>query len=216
MTVSEYTLNASRINESFEFTETKWVVSLVNTIDQGTGKWLGHTVIVVEGIRDNGNLFIGEYDIQAAALKKSSLGSIGNTEGVICDIRCNPDSFDEPKINRAAKFEGAFRDYRHKDFSAKSWFTTANAAINMIQTIEAEALSLSTEINEAHNEMREADLPLYQTAGASRYSIFGGNGGHNCVTWAEEKLKIAGINHSSVIDPKKAIPAVHVMSCVVS
>ena len=60
------------------------------------------------------------------------------------------------------------------------------------------------------------ELPRYQVAGKHRAEALGGNGGDNCVTWAEERLKEAGIintdRHST--DSIKAVPLLHTSTCV--
>ncbi len=210
----------SRRDSNYEFNKNKWVISLVNTgPGEGTGKLFGHAVILVEGVLDNEELFVGEYDITANAFPEAQSyvqGSLGNIMGYITKIRCNPKQ--GASINDVdAKFEGAHRDYHLEQYSSNSWYATPEAAKKMISAIENDAAILDNEINAAFQEGRETNWPFkYQKAGANRWSLWGGNSGHNCITWAEEKLAIAGVGNGKVwIDSKAASTEIHVRSCTI-
>ncbi len=85
----------------------------------------------------------------------------------------------------------------------------------MIRTIEDEAGILDQEISQAIQEGRDINWPFkYQKAGANRWSIWGGNSGHNCITWAEEKLALASVGNGRVwVDSKMASTEMHVTRC---
>ena len=208
----------SRRDAKYEFNKDKWVISLVNTgPGESINKFFGHAVILVEGVLENGDQFLGEYDITASALpeEQSHLqGSLGNIMGYITKIRCNPKQ--GSYINAPdAQFAGAYRDYSSEQYSSNSWYAAPEAALKMIRTIEDEAGILDQEISQAIQEGRDINWPFkYQKAGANRWSIWGGNSGHNCITWAEEKLALAGVGNGRVwVDSKMASTEMHVTRC---
>jgi hypothetical protein len=87
----------------------------------------------------------------------------------------------------------------------------------MIEAIEADAAVLDHEITSAIQEGRNVNWPFkYQKAGAHRWTVWGGNGGHNCLTYAEEKLALAGAGNGVMLtDSSKASTQIHVR-CVLS
>lgn len=199
----------SIISKNYEYNENKWVVSLVNTGN--------HAVIIVEGIKKNGSTFQGEYDITANSYPEEQSfiqNLLGNTTGYITKIRCNP--VEEKRLEPNTIPATFFRDYVNQQYHANSWYTSPEKALAMIVSIEADAETLETEINEAVRENREVVWPFkYQKAGSGRWAIWGGNGGESCVTWAENKLAIAGVGSGvSILDSKKALPELHATRCI--
>jgi hypothetical protein len=106
-------MRKSQVNPEYDFNAKKWVVSLVNTLSlpsvpKGEGlrevvttavkdfdsKYVsGHAVLVVEGLREDGSLFLGKYGVQAKwpPEAQSTLQLwLGNKQGYIGEIECTP------------------------------------------------------------------------------------------------------------------------------
>ena len=134
----------------------------------------GHSVLVVEGM-DNGHLFVGHYDINAKI--------ITGGKGVITRINCN---------------ESDSYLFEYKEFTRKSYrYIPKGKVREMISSIRADA--------KAVQEAKAGEGP------SLRYQLFGKNStlsnlddGHNCASWVQEKLSIAGIDHGN----KKSKPEV--------
>lgn len=202
-------MTQSRVNKTYDYTENKWVVSLVNT----TGLIEGHAVIVVEGLLPNGRVFEGEYDITASAFPEEqefAQDSLGNVMGYITKIRCNPIKND--RENNPDKKTVFYRNYDEKNFSSRSHNVTRENTLAMIESIEADADLLETEVASAKAEKRNVNWPFrYQKAGSGRSTLFGGNGGESCITWAEKKIAIAtGHQVTAVADSSKAVTSIHI------
>lgn len=199
----------SKVNPTFEFNESKWVVSLINTGD----KLGGHAKIIVEGITtesikktenhtffskdNNSNLFVAEYHIMEA-------------------LEANEQFQENPKYSHIPQFlkntqckyviRWTERDYykedKGKQYSqshSQSWYTPPEAVWAMIKDIKEES-------QRCDNREQDAE---FQYAG--KWCLYSYNGGHNCTTWAEEKLAIAGVGNGIIkLDSIKAIPEVHV------
>ena len=206
----------SNVNLKLEFNQNVWVVTLVNSVAGTNGILGGHAVIVVEGINKDNRLFQGEYDITANSFPEeqdSLQETLGNTLGVITKIRCNP-------LPAHRQLTDAPTAAFHRDYATlpiKSWYVSPKLALDMITSIENDAKLIDDEVSSATKEGRNVQWPFkYQKAGSYRWNLWGGNGGENCVTWAEKKLAIAGAGNGKIaIDSKKAAPFVHV-NCTVS
>ena len=178
----------SQIEPSWEIREKSWVVSLLNS----GSKIGGHAVIVVEGIQNN-RVWVGQYDITASAVIETTTDivqdSLGNTPGYIDQIRI---------------FEGDKYGRDYSNFSSKSWTADPEKVAHMI-----------TKIKEMQARLPDEKIP-FQKAGSKRWPYFGGNGGDNCVTWAEKQLAIAGVGNAAIkADKIKASPAMHVTTCAI-
>jgi hypothetical protein len=177
---------ASRMDPSKDFNANKWVVSLVN----GGDKLMGHAVIVVEGELFAGERFVGYYDIKAAQTEAEGVtdalhNSIGNKQGVITQIRM---------------FQGSQYTRNYSQTKASSWYTTRQLATTMIEDIGRKKAHLKSEVAQGRYPY------TYQAAGS--WSFLGwlwGNGGDNCVTWAEKELVLAHVGNGS--KPKDSIAA---------
>jgi hypothetical protein len=160
-------------------------------------------------------LFFGEYDITGNSFENDNSWQawLGNTMGYITKVRCNPEN--HLNAENSGGYDGAYRDYCSKQYSAKSYYASPEAALKMIRAIEADAATLRREIDLAVRENQNVVWPFtYQKAGSFRWSIWGGNGGDNCITWAEGKLAIAGVGNGKVVlDSKMASTEVHVSRC---
>jgi hypothetical protein len=207
----------SRINNQYKYDETTWVVSLVNTGKGSIGELYGHAVIIVEGRLCNGLIFFGEYDIMATVrLDEQSMAQrlLGNITGDISEIRCNPTP--SARANQNTDLAHAFRDYENLKYSAKSWYVASREgsknALKMIEAIEADFSILEMEKSAALIARRHFNSPFkYQVAGAHRWNIWGGNKGHNCLTYAEEKLSLAGAGNTKILtDSSKASTQIHI------
>ena len=205
-------MRKSKINPEFEYNQTKWVVSVLNT----TGSLIdGHAAIVVEGMEEdrfslNKKLFIGQYDISA----NSETGGL-NPQGYITKIKCY-----ENEENK--------RDYEKERYPSQSYYVTRLAAWKMIASIQADrartAQAMENWARDSRNskkgehEQKESlivDLDgkpieplLYQKLGKHHPFVkllFDPEKGDNCAGWCLEKLAIAGIGDGTGIPKPKVI-----------
>lgn len=203
----------SIINPPLTLMKEKWMASLINSVGGTDGIIGGHAVIVIEGILSNGKRFFGEYDITANAdpAQQSLLQNLlGNTQGFITNIRCNPSADIRKSENPVAAQPK--RDYsKISPHSKVSWYVTPQEANKIIEGIENDAAILENAKRIAREQNKEVDWPFkYQKGGKSRLGIFGSNEGHNCVTWCEEKLALGNIvNGVLPLDLIKAMPLKH-------
>lgn len=145
-----------------------------------------HAVLVVQGTRTNGAPFIGSYEVwgvvEAALTWSNSIQkALGNKQGTV-GIRIREDA--------------GVPNYLLNSFESSTVHRNVPAAnLNaMLQSIYAQ---------------RNQTIP-YQEAGAGRLSIWGGNGGHNCITWVKSKLAIAGLDNGTLpTDSSVTIPEAH-------
>jgi hypothetical protein len=177
--------HVSCVNKGFAFDANTWAVSLLNS----GSNLVGHAIILVEGIKDQA-LFVGQYDMKAKVVLEET-GSIQNLmknyQGVINQI----------DIHEASTYG---RDY--SSMPGRTWHGTAEKVDQMIKNIHQMRNILESSIKQG--------VYPYKYQGAGSESVLPGNGGDNCVTWAEKKLAIAGLgNGVKPLDPWKAHPAVH-------
>lgn len=169
-----------------------FLVSLVNTQETTCCGFRGHAQIVVEGI-EHGLPFFRRFDmIRGGKTHFSSKFQkwCGNEEGTIGEIRENG-----PSQRNYALLEST------------QWRVPAADANRMMDAIRQERAALE----QAKRDGTDKDLFKYQNAGSKRWKLLlGGNGGENCVTWAEKKLAIAGAgNRGVILDSSKASPKMH-------
>lgn len=175
----------SKVNTNWEFDDQAWVLSLVNTRDEHPCCELeGHSQIVVEGKLPNGEVFVMRFDIVRH----------GNTSYTIRD----------------------HKGYSAKDYSkleSTQWFATPTAVHAMIRSIRDDQRDLENlrKHDEAHKTNFADVIYRYEKAGSKRWTwLLGGNGGENCVTWAEKKLALAWSgNRGKVFDLVGASPRIH-------
>jgi hypothetical protein len=203
----------SKVNARYEFSKTKWVVSLLNA-----GSPLGgHSFIVVEGLRTAASgedeLFVGKYEIFADM--KDGYPELQNLKGYITEVKVREGNVysTDPARYDAERIYGAT--------SSRSSYVMPAAAQAMIDTIKADKARTDTVMAEFYDAHARGDttpfltmphitsrLMPYQSAGSKR--ICARDEGHNCTTWAEEKLAICDLapgNH--VLDSIKAMPETH-------
>lgn len=187
-------LEVSRVNPSWNFDEQNWLVSLVDIQDPHCCNFHGHAQIVIEG-QEAGKTFVRRYDIIRGGKTYYSSDFqrlVGNEEGTIGEIR--------EFIGYSAK--------SYKELSSKQWSAPSEAVKMMIASILEEKRALEI----AKAEGKASILFKYQNAGSGRWTwLLGGNGGENCITWAEKHLATIKIgNGMKVLDFKKASPVVHI------
>jgi hypothetical protein len=188
----------SQVNQDLHYDESTWLVSLQNV----GGVLGGHARIVVEGV-ENGNSFVGQYEIAhylgvSEGVKAQFQKAIENEPGVITGISV---------FERENYVHPAYSNYH-----SKSWFVTPENIRRMVQEVKKTQGLIMAEL-EAFQ--RTGDLKFfthaYQKAGSARTPVLGGNGGDNCVTWAEKMLAIANAgNGVKPVDSFKAAPEAHV------
>jgi ankyrin repeat protein len=199
--------NTSRV---YEYNRDIWVVSLV--VYSPTEK-SSHTKIVIEGLTDAGIFYYNESHIGTrvdSAEFESCLTPLGlsNIQGKYFVICNNYSAYSDEKLAQYA--EGTKR----------SWSISRERALAMISEIkrqEAEVNEILRQSRQLVAEERHVEavemletLPNYQYAGKARGELMGGNNGHNCLTWCEEKLTFADIHPvSALFDGIKAAPKKH-------
>ena len=184
----------SQVKPTMKYDSNHWLVSLVNLKASEASSLHGHAVIVVEGVEDGKPLFRA-YDIIRGKIDPVGQSSwiqrlMGNETSVIGDIR---------------EFRKNDRNYSAHD--SAQWYAPPVAVAQMISMIHLH-------IHAFQNAKLNGTVPQqfkFQTAGSGRLWILGGNGGENCVTWAEKQLVVAGIGNRAikVLDSIKASPALH-------
>jgi hypothetical protein len=190
----------SQVNSKFYITQDQVVASLFNT----GSACAGHAMIVTEGLDEKDNLTVGQYEVRSKLIVSRTIGekvqqTMGNCQGYIAEIRViETNRYTYPK--------------EFAELSSKSWYAKPEEIQKMVQSIVED----KTAIEKAIAEGKELPL-LYQTAGSQRWWWFGGNGGDSCLTWAENKLREAGIEpKTSWFDYIKAVPEFHVDSKTLS
>jgi len=196
----------SKYNSELEFNENAWVVSLINTKSGPSGVLGGHAKIVVEGVNrirvSNSNSsqtdmfatekFIGEYHIMDS--------------GQLAEDQWNtwvPQVFRNTKSNYLVTYKES-KEYSLSDEKLAGVPARSRGGLNpqevmkMIQNIKQEQSDVNQGVNPAN----------FQYAG--QWCWYSYKGGHNCTTWAEEKLNIIGIGKSLVTDSSKASPFLHI------
>ncbi len=185
----------SKYDDRYEFNERKWVVTLINTKKGIEGVFGGHAKIVVEGVQAarNGSpvgsqLFFGEYHIMEAehVLKESWIPqAFRNTKCAYSVIFREPHNYDLP-------------DEKYAEISSKSWIASANLAREMITNIKNEECEINT----------GKKISKFQYAG--NYCLYSYKGGHNCTSWAEEKLALVEVGNGFLpADSSKSMPWIH-------
>jgi hypothetical protein len=191
----------SKYEKNFTISEKEWVISLINTGSGVKGFFGGHAKIVVEGLKKNNNNgrtnlfnsepFIAEYHIMEAE-------RIHEEAWVPQALR-----------NTQCKYVVLFKEdnkYRRDDSDYTNTQARSHGAIppekvmKMIENIKQEAANIDERFLK----------PDFQYAG--KWCFYSYEGGHNCTTWAEEKLDIVGIGKHLITDSSKAMPSLHATS----
>lgn len=99
----------------------------------------------------------------------------------------------------------ASREEQYAEATSKSWFVTPDAAMVMIHDILDEKHGGGDYMAQEKN---------FQYAGM--WCFYSYRGGHNCTTWAEEKLGKAGVGNGIILmDSSKAMPSAHVTCSII-
>lgn len=191
----------------YEYNQDVWIVSLLVSSPTKKGE---HARIIIEGVTDEGEFFYNESHIHSIldARKLNSISTqvgLVNHEGTYTIISTDYNSYREDKM--AEYTEG----------KKISWCIRKERAECILREVQREKEHISNmlqEINQlAHDgRLEEAQqlqkkLPKYQYSGDRQLKFLGGNGGHNCVTWCQEKLSFADIDAiSAPLDALKASP----------
>jgi len=185
----------SQVNPTYQFDQTKCVVSLFNTGSALTG----HGMLVVEREKNEKPLVaqcevVGKIIVDETRGERYQ-GKIGNAQGYITKIRViEGENYTSPK--------------KYSTIPSKSWYATPEAVEKMIQSI-----IFDRDRTKAAMDKGEEPPIKYQVAGSYRAWILGGNEGENCLTWAENKLRVAGIEPKTTwLDWIKAVPELHINS----
>lgn len=194
----------SAVNSKYQFDSTQCVVSLLCTELFESRTPFGHAVIIVEMMK-NKELFVGQYELLCfKPLEKDYRyfqSLINNDQGRVTVIRSR-------EGNKYYKNEKKNIDTEklYTESPSKSWYAKPEDVQKMIDTIEKD-------IKEVVEGCKNATFPkFYQSYGSSRCHIFGGNGGDNCVTWANKMMAIAKVGNGVKLleSSAPALPLVHV------
>lgn len=222
----------SRLNPDMQFDDSHWVVSLI--APKTHSRIPTHTKIIVEGLVD-GQLFVGSYYPLAkpGATWPIIPDVLQNTAGVFSKIkhfesqgyRQIPLQAADGQVNINDQGEIVFKFdliAELRSSLARSHVVSAEAAKNMIAAIKAEARRTEianwvSPLDGAEQAPSAVDAVM---ANSVRFSLFTpferfgnkslvGTGKHNCVTWCEEKLAVAGCDYTSMLDYGKSKPVTH-------
>jgi hypothetical protein len=186
----------SKYNRTLVFDEKQSVISLINTKKGISGVFGGHVKIVVESIQRSGpelisgnELFVGEYHIMEA--ERIPDGSW--VPQALRNTKC------KYTIGIVESNQYTLDDSKYDEVKSVSWIAPRSETHQMIKAIKEEKGAI---------DMRQIDSQ-FQYAG--QWCFYSYQGGHNCTTWAEEKLAIARVGNGILwTDSSKAMPAIHV------
>lgn len=187
-------MSYSKYDNELTFTETEWVVSLINTKKGISSIFGGHAKIVVEGlIRKSGSqfpvLFLGEYHIMEAER--------------VPEETWIPQCFRNTQCKYLVLFKEVNK-YSRKDEEYAEIQSRSHGGI-----VPQEAFKMIKSIKDQQAAIKLGfDSPDFQYAG--KWCFYGLNDAHNCTTWAEEKLDMIGIGKHLITDSTKAMPFLHV------
>jgi len=166
-------------------------LSVLNT----GNKFSGHSVLVVEGIEGD-KLFVGQYDI-TATIAPPAAGDAkqdGQATGVINQASIENNFNVKGHINKIRCYESENYSIDYSKFSSKSYrYVPASAAKRMISSIKSDAKRIDENLEKQRYQFLGKNFPWVNS-----------DNGHNCASWVQEKLEIAGIDHGNTKSkPKK-------------
>jgi hypothetical protein len=188
----------SKYNSKLEVNENNWVVSLINTKTGIEGALGGHAKIVVEGVKRRSfalldtEPYIAEFHIAEA--------------NYIREETWIPQCFRNTKCDYAIYYSEKLAYDRIDKQYAKLWARSVGGISP--QTAEIMIQNIKAEFNDT--TARDRASGRFQYAG--NWCFYNYNGGHNCTTWAEEKLNLIGLGCYLITDSSKASPSLHVSS----
>lgn len=175
----------SQINETYIIREDKWVISLARKDNVISGIWTQHAFLVLEGI-ENGKPtiyfmdFVGEH--WELSLPNSEIGRVRFVEinGEEVD-NCNPS-----KNNLIFQCKSKMMNIITSDkIASKQWFINKDDALRLIHNVKSEK---NFEKKYPFSILGKQSVLTGSSAESSNKVR-----GHNCFTWAKEKLKAADI-----------------------
>lgn len=222
-------MRKSQISKRFEITPEQWVISVINTkqsIKINTkqksmecGVLSGHVKIVVEGAKQNPTLFDTEYFMteyhimEANAAEEKGIidrGVIEQDDGVAPHGLRNETWIPQCFRNTKSQYiilinENPTYTEKQKEIVAKSIFTRS------FYRSPAYIKKMTDAIEKERKEIESGEkISNFQYFG--NWTVFNYNGGHNCATWASEKLDLAGIKDFKFTDYLMAPPSSHTSS----
>ncbi len=191
-------MRRSVIDNKSEINPNKWVLSVINT-KQGTGGAVsGHVKIIVEGARTNPTLFNTEFFTTEYHIMEA--------KDAIAEETWIPQCFRNTKseyvvlINRNPVYSEEQKEKVSKSIMTRSFYRSPVYVQRMTDAIEVEQKQIDEGERTAH----------FQYFG--NWTILNYKGGHNCATWACEKLELAGIKDFKLTDFIMAAPSSHTSS----
>lgn len=159
----------SKINNGFEFSEEKWLVTLLS---MGS-----HSIIVVEGINNDGSLFVGQYDVKPTNIYQHSCTGLPAKAGM------------EVRVHEFSYYNDAIIEKSRQASNCWNWLVEYDKIQSMLEAIYQE---------------KGVQLPFVLYGNSS---ILETQKAHNCASWCLEKLGVAGIkNTASWLDYLVASP----------
>ena len=206
----------SIINPDLEVTQDLWVVSAINS-----GPALaGHSVIVLEGIRppQGGNLYAQPFTIKtdiragvagdqnsststdhtpsSSSAGSSSNSSLSGTTGSSLTPPCNNPRGIITRIDIKNSDERDWRPLDYRNNTKRSWLVRHEDAEIMMRQIVADRQRVRLSM------VGDAEPIPYQFLGAG-HPFARADGGHNCASWVQEKLAVAGVDAAGKPKPEK-------------
>lgn len=186
----------SIFKNGYEFNKKKWVISILNTGSPFTG----HAVLLLEGLKLDGTLFVVRYDIQAELWRESQ--SSVNKKGYISEIRCieNP------------RHVGEYKKYTHNSFyisNVRKAGETQSEVEKLIAGIEEDRCRVEAYkkyVADGKKPTATVEPVLYQFLGKQGCCV-DPDDGDNCAGWCLDKLEAAGVKGVDDIYGKKPIIA---------
>ena len=185
----------SEFDSKIEFDSNFWAITFINT----SGKWGGHAKIIIEGIKKDSSLYVVECHAIAQP------GTMGKNISKLPQLFNNSQGLLQPIITESEKYVDEKKLEYYK-----------NATRRTILVPKKNAKDLINEVKKQVADNKNGIYQPFQYGGIYRLAIFGGNGGHNCTTWAEEVLEKANIEgRKMLLDILKAMPEKHAKRCLI-
>lgn len=152
----------------------KWCVSVIN---YNSGYIFGHSLICVEGISCDNNIFVNYYEIKASMLQESTCFCFSiNLYGVISDVR----------IRENVEYDMRYDKCRTKCFSS----IHRDKVISMIESIKLDKYTTLNYNSTGNNPIK------FQLVGNNTI-LSDIDKGNNCAGWCIEKLSILDVCDNS-------------------
>lgn len=195
----------SKVNPKFEITETVWVLSAFNT----GSSLAGHSMLMLEGLEKEGIYYepvIFQADILAAkeGASSSSSGTSENNSSrsstshstTVSSSSCTGDA--QGIITKVRIYSDYQSGWNYSEFQSKSWYVEPALAKQMMKSIRED----QERVRKSMLVPPEADLLPFNLLGKN-HPLSELDAGHNCASWVQEKLDIAGAHSSDKSKPEK-------------